>query len=163
MLNSDVPLGGGLSSSASLEVTFYTFLEQVAVSAEPVLPSEKAKICQQVEHKFAGTPCGMMDQMIITCGKADHAMLLDCRSLTFDLLPFADPQVVVLVTDTNVKHKLSGSAYSERREMCHEAAAKFGKASLRDVSLQEFEGGLMFYGYLGKEKMPQNQFKLQLF
>jgi len=128
-----------LSSSASLQVTFYTFLEQIALLSEKISPKEKAEICQKAEQKFAGMPCGIMDQMIITCGKSDHAMLLDCRTLNFEFLPFNDPQVVVLVTNTNVKHELTGSEYSERREICHEAAAKFGKRSLRDVSFQEFQ------------------------
>eukprot|EP00794_Sanderia_malayensis_P016453 gene16453-18084_t len=75
---SNVPLGGGLSSSASLEVAMYTFLE--AISGKQHNPKEKALACQKAEHEFPGMPCGIMDQFISVMGKKDHALLLDCRA-----------------------------------------------------------------------------------
>ena len=74
-----VPLGGGLSSSASLEVATYTFLEALAGGAAGVSQKEKALACQQAEHTHAGMPCGIMDQFISVMGKEGHALLLDCR------------------------------------------------------------------------------------
>jgi len=76
---SNVPLGSGLSSSASLEVATLYFIEQLCPDAEERTESEKALLCQQAEHKFAGVKCGIMDQFISVMGKAGHALLLDCR------------------------------------------------------------------------------------
>lgn len=73
-----VPLGGGLSSSASLEVAMYTFLEQLCNSEQKDLKA-KALACQKAEHDFAGMPCGIMDQFISVMGKKGNALLLDCR------------------------------------------------------------------------------------
>lgn len=73
-----VPLGGGLSSSASLEVAMYTFLEQLCESKQSDLKA-KALACQKAEHDFAGMPCGIMDQFISVMGKKGNALLLDCR------------------------------------------------------------------------------------
>ena len=78
MIASSVPLGGGLSSSASLEVATYTFLEQLSGREEKDLKA-KALVCQKAEHDFANMPCGIMDQFISVMGKKGSALLLDCR------------------------------------------------------------------------------------
>ena len=74
-----VPLGGGLSSSASLEVATCIFLEQLCPEAKDRLPKKKALLCQKAEHDFANMPCGIMDQFISVMGQKCHALLLDCR------------------------------------------------------------------------------------
>jgi galactokinase len=82
---SSVPLGGGLSSSASLEVATFTFLESLLRNASseanvlPIEPLLKAQCCQRAEHIFANMPCGIMDQFVATMGKAGHALFIDCR------------------------------------------------------------------------------------
>ena len=76
---SSVPLGGGLSSSAAIEMATYTFIEALDAEATPVSLKQKALNCQQAEHTFAGMPCGIMDQFISAMGKAGNALLLDCR------------------------------------------------------------------------------------
>ena len=76
---SSVPLGGGLSSSAALEVSTYTFLEAISPGATPSSDQQKALDCQKAEHTFAGMPCGIMDQFISVMGKRGHALLIDCR------------------------------------------------------------------------------------
>ena len=78
MIASSVPLGGGLSSSASLEVAVFTFLEHLCGKEQKDL-KEKALACQKAEHKFANMPCGIMDQFISVMGKKGNALLLDCR------------------------------------------------------------------------------------
>ena len=79
-----MPLGGGLSSSASLEVAVYTFLEALEGSTAQNLPlKDKALSCQLAEHKYAGMPCGIMDQFISFMGKAGHALKLDCRFVVY--------------------------------------------------------------------------------
>lgn len=76
---SSVPLGGGLSSSASLEVAICTFLEELCPKSKERTMIEKAKLCQKAEHEFANMPCGIMDQCISVMGQEGHALLLDCR------------------------------------------------------------------------------------
>jgi len=137
VLNSIVPLGGGLSSSASLEVATATLLE--AVTGKKLDPVEKALLCQKAEHDYAGMPCGIMDQFISALGKESHILLLDCRTRKFDLVPMSDPTVAVLITNTNVKHELTGSEYPTRRKQCEAAAKALGVASLRDATPEQLE------------------------
>ncbi|KAK6177578.1 hypothetical protein SNE40_015652 [Patella caerulea] len=135
-----VPLGGGVSSSASLEVATYTFLENLVGGPDPnIKPSQKAVACQMAEHEFAGMPCGIMDQYIAVMGKKGHALLIDCRSLEVKLVPLSNPEVVVLIINSNVKHELTGSEYPTRRRQCETTAKLMGKQSLRDASEQDLE------------------------
>ncbi|CAL8262476.1 unnamed protein product [Arctogadus glacialis] len=137
VIASTVPLGGGLSSSASLEVAMYTFLQQLQPDDGDKVA--KAVACQQAEHSHAGVPCGIMDQLVSVLGQEAHALLIDCRSMEATLVPLSDPSVVILITNSNVKHKLTGSEYPTRRKQCMEAAAILGKRSLRDATLQDLE------------------------
>jgi galactokinase len=132
VMNSTVPLGGGLSSSASLEVATATLLE--AITGTTLDPVEKALLCQKAEHDYAGMPCGIMDQFISTLGRKDHVLLLDCRSREPKLVPFTDPSVAVLIVNTNVKHELTGSEYPTRRKQCETAAKALGVPSLRTAT-----------------------------
>lgn len=138
VIATSVPLGGGVSSSASLEVASYTFLEQLTGKVEKDL-KVKALACQKAEHDFAKMPCGIMDQFISVMGKKDNALLLDCRSMDAKLVPLTNPELVVLVTNSNVKHELTGSEYPTRRKQCETAAAALGKPSLREVTMEELE------------------------
>ncbi|KAM6403311.1 galactokinase [Rhynochetos jubatus] len=134
---SDIPLGGGLSSSAALEVATYTFLQQLCPDDGDLVA--KALACQKAEHTFASMPCGIMDQFISVMGKDGHALLIDCRSLETVLVPLTDASLAVLITNSNVRHTLTGSEYPTRRRQCEEAAAALGKASLRDATMAELE------------------------
>ena len=134
---STVPLGGGLSSSAALEVCTGTLIE--AATGQAIDPVEKALIAQKAEHEFAGVPCGIMDQFISALGREGHLLLLDCRSRQTELVPMNDPSVSLLVINTNVKHELSGGEYAERRAQCEEAAKILGVASLRDATADRLE------------------------
>ncbi|NWX59996.1 GALK1 Galactokinase, partial [Promerops cafer] len=137
VMASDIPLGGGLSSSAALEVATYTFLQQLCPDDGDLVA--KALACQKAEHTFAGMPCGIMDQFISVMGKEGHALLIDCRSLETVPVPLTDAGLAVLITNSNVRHTLTGSEYPTRRRQCEEAAAALGKASLRDATLAELE------------------------
>ncbi|NXA58657.1 GALK1 Galactokinase, partial [Mohoua ochrocephala] len=137
VIASDIPLGGGLSSSASLEVATYTFLQQLCPDDGDSVA--KALACQKAEHTFAGMPCGIMDQFISVMGREGHALLIDCRSLETVLVPLTDASLAVLITNSNVRHTLTGSEYPTRRWQCEQAAAALGKASLRDATLAELE------------------------
>ena len=146
---STVPFGGGLSSSAALEVSTATLLE--AVTGKTIDPVEKALLAQKAEHDFAGVPCGIMDQFISALGREGHLLLLDCRTRGTELVPMDDPSVALLVINTNVKHELSGGEYAERRAQCEEAARNLGVKSLRDVTAEQLEKG--------KEKMSDVVFR----
>ncbi|XP_008287582.1 galactokinase [Stegastes partitus] len=137
VISSSVPLGGGLSSSASLEVAVYTFLQQLQPDDGDTV--SKALACQQAEHTHAGVPCGIMDQFVSVLGREGHALLIDCRSLEATPIPLADPHLVILITNSNVKHSLAGSEYSVRRRQCEEAASILGKDSLRDATMKDLE------------------------
>ncbi|EDV27702.1 Galactokinase [Trichoplax sp. H2] len=139
VIASSVPLGGGLSSSASLEVAFFTFLQQLAPTPNPIDDKDKALACQKAEHDFANMPCGIMDQFISVMGKEGKALLIDCRSLETRLVAMNDPNIVVLITNTNVHHELTGSEYPSRRRQCEESAKLLGKKSLRDVTMEELK------------------------
>ena len=137
VVHSDVPLGGGLSSSAALEVATATLVE--AITGRTLDPVAKALLCQKAEHQYARMPCGIMDQFISVMGQADHLMLLDCRAEKARMVPLDDPSVTVLITNSNVKHELTGSEYPQRRAACEESALILGVDALRDASTEMLE------------------------
>ena len=132
----NVPQGAGLSSSACLEVV--TGLTLTRMAGLDVSLKELALIGQQAENEFVGCKCGIMDQMISACGKADHAMLLDCRSMDTRLVSIPTSAAVVII-NSNVKRGLVDSEYNTRREQCEAAAKYFGVKALRDITLAQLE------------------------
>ncbi len=137
VFESNVPLGGGLSSSAALEVATATLVE--SLTNQTLDPTEKALLCQHAEHRFAGVPCGIMDQFSSVFGKQDELMLLDCRSQEIQSVPFAGDDITVLITNSNVKHELAGGEYAKRRAQCDAALAKLGQSTWRDVTFDDLE------------------------
>jgi galactokinase len=133
VMGSTVPLGSGLSSSAALEVATATFLE--ARTGRKLDPVEKALLCQRAEQEYAGVPCGIMDQFTSALAEADHLLLLDCRSRAVELVRMTDPEVAVLIVNTNVRHELASGEYARRRAQCEAAAKILGVASLRDATM----------------------------
>jgi galactokinase len=134
---STVPMGGGLSSSAALEVCTATLME--AATGQTIDPVEKALIAQTAEHEFAGVPCGIMDQFISALGREGHLLLLDCRTRKTQLVPMNDLSVELLVINTNVKHELGNGEYALRRAQCEEATRVLGVPSLRDATPDQLE------------------------
>ena len=137
LLHSTVPLGSGLSSSASLEVCTATLVE--AATGRTIVPVEKALLCQKAEHVFAGVPCGIMDQFISVMGRQNNLLLLDCRSHQTQLVPMNDPAVSLVIVNTNVKHELANGEYGQRRAQCEAAAKLLGVSSLRDATPEALE------------------------
>ncbi|EKX49022.1 hypothetical protein GUITHDRAFT_46286, partial [Guillardia theta CCMP2712] len=139
----NIPCGGGVSSSASLEVAVMTFVEELFNYRFE--EDKKARLCQAAEREFADVPCGIMDQLISVKGKHGSALFVDCRSLETVAVPLGSGDMKVLVTNSMVKHDLHGSEYPARVRQCKESleAIKkhFGveKAFLRDVSKEEVE------------------------
>lgn len=137
MVDSNVPAGGGLSSSASIELATATALEALGgVAFDPVT---KAKLCQMAEHRYGGTPCGIMDQFIIAMGRRGCALLIDCRDHSTRDVPMDDEGLAVLIINSNVKHELSGGEYAQRRAQCEAAAGGLGVSSLRDADMAVLE------------------------
>jgi galactokinase len=123
VIDSTLPYGGGLASSAALEVAAATLIE--ALYDKPLDPLEKALLCQKAEHDFAGVPCGIMDQYASILAKKDHALLLDCRTRETTLVRMQDPSVTVMIVNTNVRHRLAEGEYAKRRAQCEAAAKAF--------------------------------------
>ena len=137
LIDSNVPRGGGLSSSAAFEVSACTAL--AALCGADVTPTERALIGQATEHEFVNVPCGIMDQFISANGKKDHALMLDCKDLSYKLIPMTDPAVSVLVIDSAVKHSLADGGYAARRKNCEDTCAILGIHSLREATLEQLD------------------------
>jgi galactokinase len=137
----DVPLGAGLSSSAAIEVSSgFALLDMAGLSIDR---TKLALMCQRAENEFVGARCGIMDQFISCYGEADHALLLDCRSLERRVLPIPH-EVALIICNTMVKHELGASEYNTRREECEQAVTALRKAlpeirALRDVTAAQLE------------------------
>jgi galactokinase len=136
LVESEVPIGAGISSSAAIEVACALALMEVNELALPRV--EVARLCQHSESAFIGARVGIMDQFVACLGKAGHALLLDCRSLEFELIPIPDG-VRIVVCNTMVKHQHAGGEYNRRREECEEGVRTLSKwypeiRALRDVS-----------------------------
>ncbi len=137
-VHGEVPIGAGLSSSAALEVSSALALTSLCETRLP--PSEVAQICRQAENSFVGARVGIMDQFVSCLGKAGHALLLDCRSLEFQLVPIP-AGISLVVCNTMTRHDLATGAYNTRREECEEGVRYFQKwnpaiRALRDVSVE---------------------------
>lgn len=126
-----LPAGGGLSSSAALELAAASAIETLCQKSLP--PLQRALLCQSAEHDFANVPCGIMDQFAITFARSGHALLLDCRSREMSHVPFTSGGVVFLVINSGVKHALADGAYAKRRAECGAAAGCLKVPSLREV------------------------------
>ena len=129
---SNLPAGAGLSSSAALESATAMIVEALANIQLPA--RERAQLCRQAEHEYAGVPCGIMDQLAVNCALENHALEIDCQTL--DVSPFPLPgDLSLVVIDSKVKHSLADGEYALRKEACESAAKILGVPTLRDSSI----------------------------
>lgn len=135
-VDSDLPPGAGLSSSAALEVATATLLQKL-FSLE-ITPLELAKLCRRAENDYVGVQCGLLDQVSSVFGKRGQAIYLDCRTEAVQNIPLPQ-QTELLVFHTGVEHRLVGGEYNERREQCFAAARALGVPALRDVTTAQLE------------------------
>lgn len=160
VVGGDVPLGGGLSSSAAFEVAaaqacalFSEGHFVIGGESATLQPMQVAAICQRAEQIASGVQCGILDQAASCLGRPGKAFLIDCRSFEYRYLPFAAPGLSLVVIDTSIRHELANSGYNERRQQCEEATRLLGEIihthepdnasageikALRDVSAEEF-------------------------
>jgi len=141
VIHGEVPLGAGLSSSASLEVA--TGLALMSLSGIDVPRLDLVRLCQKAEHEFVGTRCGIMDQFVAVHGAAGHALMLDCRSLEYLLLPMPH-DLRLVVCNSMVRHELASGEYNRRRADCEEGVKLLknhlpGIRALRDVEVADLE------------------------
>lgn len=153
VIHSTIPLGGGLSSSAALEVATalavralhpYTLTSTGCTTpprrgADGKLPPlttaeklETAKLCLAAENDFVGVQCGLLDQISTLFGRACHALEIDCQSMAIEAVPLVG-EIVLVVCPSGVKHELVAGEYNELRQQCEAAAAALGVKSLRSV------------------------------
>jgi galactokinase len=138
MIDGDVPIGAGLSSSAAVEcATAFALNELFKLQIEKL---DMVKMAQKAEHEYAGVKVGIMDMFASMFGKADSVIRLDCRSLEYKYEPFKLEGIKIVLLNTNVKHSLSSSEYNVRRQQCEEGVALVKKKypsvmNLRDVTL----------------------------
>ncbi len=137
----DVPVGAGLSSSASLEVaTAYALNDQLKTNFDRI---ELAKMSQKAEHEFALVNCGIMDQFTAALGKKDHAIFLNCDTLEYELVPIKLEGIKVIISNTHSPHKLDAGAYNQRVAECKLAVEQISKVRpikfLAELSEEEFK------------------------
>jgi galactokinase len=140
-ISGELPLGGGLSSSAAIEVAVGYALQNL--SQNGIDRRALALICQHAENAFVGARCGIMDQFVACNGRTGHALLIDCRSLEWRALRLP-PEIRLVVCNTMVKHEHSGGEYNLRRSECEEGVRRLavvlpGLRSLRDLSHEQLE------------------------
>jgi galactokinase len=139
VIDGDVPIGSGLSSSAAVECATAFALQKIF--SLDIAKLDLALISQKAEHEFAGVMCGIMDQFASVFGKKDHVIKLDCRSLDYEYLPLKLEGFCILLLNTNVKHSLASSEYNTRRSQCEQGVAIVKETfpeveSLRDVNME---------------------------
>lgn len=137
LIHSEVPIGGGLSSSAALSVSSLMALAYLA--GEPLETSEFVELCRQAEQEFAGVPCGLMDPTVSLLAKSGHALSLDCRTRKVEHVPLELGDLRLLVIDSGVRHELAAGEYAKRQQECRAAVEYFKRVNpavraLRDVS-----------------------------
>lgn len=161
VVDGDVPLGGGMSSSAALEVAtaqacalFSGGKLTIGEVDATLTPMQVAAYCQRAEHAASGLRSGILDQAASCLGQPARVILIDCRSLSYRYIPFEDPTTSLVVIDTGVRRELASSAYNERRRQCEEATILLRDAimrhepeniqardikALRDISQEQFD------------------------
>jgi len=142
LVESDLPTGAGLSSSAALLCA--TAVALLGLRGIEVAPDEVARLAQRAENQYVGAPVGLMDQMASMCCTAGHALYFDIRAMSTDQIPF-DPAadgLSLLVVDVKAPHRHVDGEYAARRKSCEQAAAELGVPALRSVSVADLDGAL---------------------
>jgi galactokinase len=142
LVESDLPTGAGLSSSAALLCA--TAVALLGLRGIEIAPDEVARLAQRAENQYVGAPVGLMDQMASMCCTAGHALYFDIRAMSTDQIPFAPAAdgLSLLVVDVKAPHRHVDGEYAARRKSCEQAAAELGVPALRSVSVADLDGAL---------------------
>lgn len=143
VISGNVPRASGLSSSAALEIAAAMAFLTAAGQRDRLTGAQIAQAAQRAENQFVGVNCGIMDQFISVLGAENHALLIDCRSLEYELVPFPENATLV-IGNTKASRSLASSAYNQRRQECESGVAALQSAlpgirALRDVSSEQLE------------------------
>ncbi|MGA0119242.1 MAG: galactokinase [Candidatus Nanopelagicaceae bacterium] len=151
LVDSEVPSGAGLSSSAALECSVATGINHKFDLGKSL--TDLARITQKAENEYVGVPCGIMDQSISLMGKNGHALLLDCRDLSTRQIKvdFESNGLKLLIVDTRAHHALVDGGYAERRNQCESVSSELGVKALRDLTLGELESA--------RNRLPEVNFR----
>ncbi|MGB4204347.1 MAG: galactokinase [Bacteroidales bacterium] len=150
----NIPLGGGMSSSAALESAFAFAINDIWDFK--ITKKQLAKIGQQAEHNYAGVRCGIMDQFASLHGEKGRLIRLDCRSLDYEMIPFNPKGYKLLLIDTRIKHALAGSEYNVRREQCEEGVEIIRKKYPEVLNLRDVSENMLFESQIN---MPEVVFQ----
>ena len=139
LIDGNVPLGAGLSSSAALECSVATAMNHLFDLGFNL--EELARLTQKAENQYVGVPCGIMDQSVSLMATQGSALLLDCRDLSTKNISFdvASNGLELLIIDTQAHHALTDGGYAERRASCESVVVKLGITSLRELSMEQLE------------------------
>lgn len=150
LVDGTVPAGAGLSSSAALECSVAVALNSLLNLGKSL--EELARATQKAENDYVGMPCGIMDQSISLMGSAGSALLLDCRDLSSELIPFdvAEAGLELLIIDTQAHHSLVDGGYAERRASCESAIKKLNVRSMRELTLENLSAN--------REKLSETEY-----
>ena len=146
-ITGDVPVGAGLSSSAALEVSIANALLALGNNEKKITKEKLVALCQRAENEYADSPCGIMDQTAVINGRKNHALLLDCRSLAIEQLPFDTVNFCIMVFNSMVRHEVGAGDYGSRKQQCRKTLEIIQKKipnakALRDIdskNLADFE------------------------
>jgi len=136
-IESSVPVGAGLSSSAALEVSLANAMIHTSKPDWQIQPKRLAQICQKAENVYAKSPCGILDQITAVAAIKDHVILLDCRDVSVRLLPFDSNACSIMIFNSMVKHEIGGGEYGKRRWQCEEACAVIAKKYRKVKALRD--------------------------
>jgi len=142
LISGNIPVGSGLSSSAAIEVATALMLSELFNFN--ISKKDMALLCQRAENNFVGVKCGIMDQYISVLGEKDHALLIDCRDLSYKKIPLPLEGYSLVICDSMASRELAGSAYNRRRKECDDGVNLLKKFypeinSLRDVDIEDFK------------------------
>jgi galactokinase len=142
-IESSVPVGAGLSSSAALEVSLAKAMIHISKPDWQIQPKRLAQICQKAENVYAKSPCGILDQITAVTATKDHVILLDCRDVSVRLLPFDSNACSIMIFNSMVKHEIGGGEYGKRRRQCEEACAVIAKKYRKVKALRDADQAML--------------------
>jgi len=156
VIDSNLPIGAGMSSSASLEVGVATFIEELFNLKVGI--KEKVKFCNSAENNFVGVNCGLMDQFSVVYGKENYVIYLNFKDLSYEYIPFDLKEKLILVINSKEERNLADTGYNERRKECDDAVKLISKM-IKDKNIRSLSDVSLSMMYKLENKIPEKLFK----